>query len=48
MSGIVAAIIAAAIGVVVGFGGVVGLTASQGAGSFPEQAQGSVVVYGTN
>ncbi len=47
-AGIIAAIIAAVIGAVVGVGGAVGLVASQGGGSFPEQVPGAIVVYGTN
>ena len=48
MPGIVAAIIAIIIGVLVGVGGGVALTSSQGGGSFPEQAQGPIVVYGNS
>lgn len=48
MPGVVAGIIAAVMGVVVGIGGGVLLTSSQGGGSFPAQKEGAIVVYGTN
>jgi len=45
---LIAGIIAAVLGVIVGIGGALGLVASQGGGSFPAQNTGSIVVYGTN
>lgn len=47
-AGILAAIIAALIGVVLGVGGAFALVTSQGGGSYPEQVPGAIVVYGTN
>ena len=48
MPGIVAAIIAIVIGALAGVGGAVALTQSQGGGTYPQQAQGSIVVYGNS
>lgn len=48
MPGIVAVIIAIVLGILAGIGGGVALTSSQGGGSFPQQAQGSIVVYGNS
>ena len=45
MPGIVAVIIAIVLGILGGIGGAFALTSSQGGGQFPEQAQGSIVVY---
>ena len=47
-TGFVAAFIAVVVGAIVGLGSAFGLVASQGAGSFPEQVPGPIVVYGTN
>ena len=47
-AGLLGAIIAGVIGVVLGVGGGIGLAASQGGGSFPQQVQGPIVVYGEN
>ena len=46
MPGIVAILIAALIGAVVGVGGSVALVQSQGGGGFPDQNPGSITVYG--
>jgi hypothetical protein len=48
MPAIVAIIIAIVIGLLAGIGGAFALTSSQGGGSYPEQAQGAIVVYGTS
>ncbi len=48
MPGLVAGIIAAVVGIVLGVGGAVALTTSQGGGSFPDQQPGSITVYGSN
>jgi hypothetical protein len=47
-AGLLAAIIAALIGVFLGVGGAFGLVQSQGGGQLPEQVPGAIVVYGTN
>jgi hypothetical protein len=45
---LIAGIIAAVVGAILGVGTAFGLVASQGGGSFPEQNTGSIVVYGSN
>jgi len=47
-AGLLAAFIAALIGLVLGVGGAFGLVQSQGGGSLPEQVPGAIVVYGDN
>jgi len=48
MPGLIAAIIALIIGAIVGVGGGMALVSSQGGGSYPQQNQTSIVVYGSN
>jgi hypothetical protein len=48
MPGLIAAIIALIIGGVVGVGGSMALVSSQGGGSYPQQNETSIVVYGNN
>ena len=45
---LIAAIIALILGAIVGVGGSMALVSSQGGGSFPQQNQSSIVVYGSN